>query len=172
MIREHVVPIHLPKNQEIHMKILLLLVGALLINSTTTMATELTFGEAIKSSARINISTLLATPSDYLDKDVTVQGTIVGVCSHRGCWMELASDARFEKLRIKVRDGDMVFPLHVKGRQALATGKLTAIDLNLEETKHYKATLAKRRGEAFDLVSVTEPMAIYQLSPTGVKILD
>jgi hypothetical protein len=39
---------------------------------------------------------------------------IVGVCSHRGCWVDIASDAKFDKLRIKDRDGDMVFPLLAK----------------------------------------------------------
>ena len=154
------------------MKKILLLVGALLTSSATTMAEELIFGEAINESAKVKISTVLANPESYLDKEVTVKGTIVGVCSHRGCWMELASDARFEKLRIKVRDGDMVFPLHAKGRQALAKGKLKAIELDLEQTKKYKAQTAKRRGESIDVASITTPMSIYQLAPIGVKILD
>ncbi|NRA82743.1 MAG: DUF4920 domain-containing protein, partial [Gammaproteobacteria bacterium] len=69
----------------------------------------------------MKISTLLASPNDYLDKKITVAGTIIGVCQKRGCWMSLASDAKFEKLRLKVRDGDMVFPMTAKGRKALAT---------------------------------------------------
>jgi hypothetical protein len=154
------------------MKKILLLISSLLMVSSTISAEELTFGEAINESTQVKISTLLATPEDYLNKEITVEGTIVNVCSHRGCWMELASDAKFEKLRIKVRDGDMVFPLHAKGRQALATGKLKAIELSLNQTKQYKASLAKRRGEDFDVTSVTAPMAIYQLSPIGVKVLD
>lgn len=154
------------------MKKILLLISTLLIISFNISAEELTFGKAINENAKVKISTLLTSPESYLDKEITVNGTIVGVCSRRGCWMELASDVRFEKLRIKVRDGDMVFPLHSKGRQALATGKLKAIELNLSQTKQYKASLAKRRGEHFDVTSVTSPMSIYQLSPIGVKILD
>jgi hypothetical protein len=157
---------------EHNMKKILLIISTFVITSMTTSAEELTFGEAINESVQVKISTLLAAPENYLNKDVTVTGTIVSVCSHRGCWMELASDARFEKLRIKVRDGDMVFPLHAKGRQALATGKLKAIALNLEQTKKYKTQIAKRRGETLDVASITSPMSIYQLSPIGVKVLD
>ncbi|MGB0834011.1 MAG: DUF4920 domain-containing protein [Psychrobium sp.] len=135
-------------------------------------AKELTFGEPVNAKETMKISKLLASPQDYLDKKVTVAGTIVGVCQKRGCWMNLASDARFEKLRIKVRDGDMVFPMSAKGRQALATGYLKEIKLSLEQTQRYKAALAKRAGENFDLASVNSGMSIYQVSPIGVKILD
>jgi hypothetical protein len=135
-------------------------------------AKELDFGQPINQDAKVQISKLLADAPNFMNKEVTVEGTIVGVCSHRGCWAELASDVRFEKLRIKVRDGDMVFPMHAKGRTALATGKLTAINLSLKQTQKYKASLAKRRGEEFDINTVTEGMTIYQLSPTGVKILE
>ncbi len=135
-------------------------------------AEELNFGESVDQSALIEISTLLSTPVQYLDKQVTVKGTVVGVCSKRGCWVDLASDAKFEKLRIKVRDGDMVFPLTAKGRDALATGILKEIQLDLEQTRRYKAHLAKRQNEEIDPLAITEPMAIYQLSPVGVKILD
>jgi len=157
---------------EYKMKKILLFVGVLLTTSLAAYAEELTFGETINDNAQIKISTMLASPENYLDKQVTVAGMIVGVCSRRGCWMELASDAKFEKLRIKVRDGDMVFPLRAKGRQALATGTLTGIELSLKQTKQHKAQIAKRRGETFDETSITEPMSIYQLSPIGVKVLD
>lgn len=135
-------------------------------------AEELNFGTPINTDAKIKISSLLANAQDYLAQEVTVEGMVVGVCSKRGCWVELASDARFEKLRIKVRDGDMVFPMHAKGRQALATGSLQEIKLSLEQTKQYKASIAKRLGESIDVDTITEPMSIYQLSPTGVKILE
>lgn len=145
---------------------------AILLLSFASMAEVLTFGKAIDEKIKVKISTILATPNNYLNKNVTVEGTIIGVCSHRGCWMELASDAKFEKIRIKVRDGDMVFPLHAKGRQALATGKLKEIKLSLKQTKSYKMSLAKRSGETLEVENITSPMTIYQLSPIGVKILD
>jgi len=135
-------------------------------------AKELTFGEAVDVKDTIKISTLLASPSDYVDKQVTVAGTIVGVCQKRGCWMNLASDAKFEKLRIKVRDGDMVFPMSAKGRQALATGVVKEIKLDVEQTRRYKTSLAKRLGEEIDAKAITSGMSLYQISPTGVAILD
>ena len=106
-------------------------------------AKELTFGATVDKSAHVQISDVLASPDKYLNKNITVSGMIVGVCSKRGCWMELASDAKFEKLRIKVKDGDMVFPLTAKGREALAMGQLKAIQLDLEQTRRYKGKNCK-----------------------------
>ena len=140
--------------------------------STSVFAKELFFGEAVNEKAMVNISTLLENPENYIDKEITISGTIVGVCTRRGCWADIASDAKFEKLRIKVRDGDMVFPLLAKGRQALATGTLQAIELSLAQTKSYKAMLAERRGETIATEDITVAMSIYQLSPIGVKVLD
>lgn len=138
----------------------------------STQAKELYFGNKVDESKLVKISAILANPNQFLDKTVTVSGTVVGVCSKRGCWADLASDARFEKLRIKVRDGDMVFPMAAKGRTALATGELKAIELDLAQTKRYKAYLAKRNGEELDPSTVTTAMTIYQLAPNGVKVLE
>lgn len=130
------------------------------------------FGEPVDSSTQLKISTLMATPDDYLEKNITIQGTIVDVCTKRGCWMTIASDKRFENLQIKVNDGDMVFPMTAKGSQAMATGKLNKIQLSLSRTKALLAHKALQAGDEFDENTVIEPMAIYQLVPTGVKIIE
>ena len=54
-----------------------------------------TFGSGANTDNVSKISTILASPDDYLDKDVTIKGTIVKVCKKRGCWMELTSDKKF-----------------------------------------------------------------------------
>lgn len=151
------------------MKHIVLFLLALAFNAN---AEPLLFGESVDESKLIAISSIMSTPEEFVGKTVTIEGTIVGVCSHRGCWVDIASDARFEKIRLKVRDGDMVFPMHTKGRQALATGKVTAISLSLEQTKRYLASLAKRNDEPFDQSSIANPLSIYQVEPIGVKILD
>lgn len=130
------------------------------------------FGEEVDELKLVEISKILAQPEDYLQKPVTISGTIIGVCEKRGCWMELASDARYEKLRIKVRDGDMVFPVSAKGSQAIAKGMLNPVHLDLEQSKRYLTMLAERKHEALDPDSVTEAVTLYQLVPTGVRILD
>ena len=146
-----------------------LLLGAVL---NSAHADTLNFGEAVQPELLTPVSTLMASPDQYLDKTVTIEGIIVAVCEKRGCWMNIASDERFQTLRVKVKDGDMVFPMSSKGQKALATGKLQALNFDLEQTRRIKAHFAHEAGEEFDPASVTEPMTMYQLVPTGVSILD
>lgn len=128
------------------------------------------FGNGAQMDKLVAISTILATPEKYLNKEITVAGTIVSVCGKRGCWMKLASDKRFQTLRIKVKDGDMVFPFSAKGEKAFATGKLVPIKLSKEKAIAYLSHLAEDAKEEFDPSTVTGEMTIYQLSPNGVTI--
>lgn len=155
------------------LSLLLFLVAGVSISSPAAQAfASQNFGTGANTSEVSKISDILATPESYMDKDVTIKGTIVKVCKKRGCWMELASDKRFQSFRVKVRDGDMVFPMTAMGKTAFATGKIQAFPLSLERTKSYLAYQAQEMNEEFDPASVTEPMTVYQLAPHGVTIQD
>lgn len=146
--------------------------ATLLASSSFAFAAKQNFGSGADMNKLEKISEVLSSPDTYLNQTVTVQGTIVSVCSKRGCWMKLASDQRFQTLRIKVRDGDMVFPMSARGKTAFATGKLAAIELSQQQAVRYLAHLAEEAKQAFDPASVTGPMTIYQLVPEGVTISD
>ena len=148
-----------------------LLSSLMLIFCSTALALEnKSFGDGANMEKLVAISTVLKSPENYLKEDITIAGTIISVCSKRGCWMKLASDKKFQTLRIKVRDGDMVFPFNAKGETAYATGKLIPVELTKEKAIAYLKHMAEEAKEDFDPKSVTSGMTIYQLSPTGVTI--
>ncbi|MCA0951737.1 MULTISPECIES: DUF4920 domain-containing protein [Shewanella] len=149
----------------------LILLAALFISPLAYSADSL-FGEPVNLNILVPISTLMASPHDYLGKELTVEGTIVSVCSKRGCWMELATDDSFDRLRVKVRDGEMVFPISARGQKAYATGALEAIKLDLEQTRAYLGHQAQQHNKPFDPESVTQAVTFYQLHPYGVEIRD
>ncbi len=140
------------------------------LSSTSFALENKSFGTGANMQKLVAISTLLDSPQQYLDQEVTVAGTIVSVCSKRGCWMKLASDKKFQTLRIKVKDGDMVFPFNARGETAYATGKLSPIKLTKDKAIQYFSHLAEEAKEEFDPSSITGDMTIYQLVPTGVTI--
>ena len=154
-------------NYKILLIILLLSSLSLSLNAKT-----LHYGTMVNETQLIKISKVMENPDDYLDDSITIKGTVVGVCKKRGCWMTIASDKRFENLRIKVRDGDMVFPMSARGSQAIATGKLNKLEYDLAQTLKIKQRQALANNETFKPSSITEPMVVYQLVPTGVVILD
>ena len=135
-----------------------------------SLSAQTNFGRAVNKSTLTSISVLLASPQKYINKEVTISGTIVSVCKKRGCWMKFASDKKYQDLRIKVKDGDMVFPFSARGKKGYATGKLVAKELSIAHAKKYLSHMAHEAGKKFDQNSVKAPVTIYQFAPVGVII--
>jgi len=131
-----------------------------------------TFGEGVSSQETMLVSELLANPDKYVGETVRVQGTAVGVCSHRGCWVNIASDKEGDVVRVKVVDGVIVFPKEIMGETLIAEGVWTANKLDLETTKKVCEHRAKDAGEEFKPESVTECMTLYQISGTGAVVVE
>ncbi len=128
------------------------------------------YGKGVSAPDTVLVSTLLANPEAYVGQTIRVQGTAVGVCAHRGCWVNLASDVEGETVRVKVKDGEIVFPPEMVGDVVLAEGVWTANELDLETTKKVCANEAEKQGDEFDPASVTTCMTLYQLSGTGAVV--
>jgi hypothetical protein len=52
-----------------------------------------------------------------------------------GCWIDLQGENEGDKIRVKVKDGEIVFPVEVKGKTALVEGEIYALTdaMNSEE---------------------------------------
>lgn len=128
------------------------------------------FGTAPDLPVGTAVSEIHAKPADFVGKTVRVLGTIVDVCAARGCWMELGGDTPFQTIRVKVQDGVMVFPLSARGKKAQVQGKLESLSMSAEEARRFREHQAMEKGVAFDPKSVTGPLTIYQIKPTGAVI--
>lgn len=177
-------------------KNLIILSLTLIMLTLGVWAAGQSFGKAFSLTETTKISSLLEKPADHLNKDVKVEGTIVGVCANKGCWMDLASDKEFQKLRIKVKDGDMVFPMTAKGKKAVVEGKLYKIEVPKEQAQKAQkaecASKAKKDGKKHDCqhmakkevkkeakkdaadscCSKAKGKVIYQMKPVAVLIKD
>ena len=85
------------------------------------------YGAEITLEQKTTISEILADAESFVGKKVLVEGTVVGVCAKRGCWMDISGDKEFEKIKIKVNDGEIVFPMEAKGKNALVEGEVYSI---------------------------------------------
>ena len=130
------------------------------------------YGSEITLEEKTNISDILNSPEDYLDKKVLVEGEVLDVCQKMGCWMELESDVEGEKIKVKVKDGEIVFPVEAKGKTALVEGTVYKIELTQEEAAEYLEHEAEEQNEEFDPSTVTGPMTIYQIKGLGAEIYD
>jgi hypothetical protein len=89
----------------------------------------------------------------------------------KGCWMDLVSDDKEHKIRVKVNDGEMVFPVEAKGSEAIAEGVVTKITMTKDEAVGYAKHLAEEKGQEFDVATAKDiPTVIYQIKGTGAVI--
>ncbi|HLL23454.1 MAG TPA: DUF4920 domain-containing protein [Kofleriaceae bacterium] len=138
--------------------------------ATATSSSALSFGGGVKLAESTSIDKILASPKDWNGKTVRVEGMITDVCPKRGCWMELAGTQPGNKLRFKVTDGEMVFPMDAKGQRASAEGVIAVKELSVEESKQYAEYQAKEYGKPYDPASITQPTVIARIDGTGAVI--
>ncbi len=146
--------------------------SAAAVDQALGTATGEKFGAGVKLGDSMPVDKLLAEAKSHVGKTVRVEGMIVDVCPKRGCWMDIAGPAAGQKVRFKVTDGEMVFPVDAKGKYAVVEGVVAVNELTLEETKEYLAYQQKEYGAEVDPASVTEPMSIVRLDGTGAMLRD
>lgn len=128
------------------------------------------YGSGVTLAEFTKISDILATPDDFEGKRVKIKGEAVGVCEKRGCWIELKSDKPFQSIRIKVEDGEIVFPMSCKGTEVIAEGVLQKLVFPVERHREILASRAKAKGEEFDPESVTTELVVWQIKGLGATI--
>jgi hypothetical protein len=150
----------------------LLLPLFLLLLAPPLRAAETVYGAGVRLDETVKISALLAQPEAYLGKRVRVEGTITEVCGMKGCWMELAEGSE-AKIRVKVEDDVIAFPVSARGKIGIAEGVLEAIPMTREKYVEWQRHLAEERGQTFDAAAVGDgPFQVLQVRGAGAKILD
>ena len=155
-------------------KITLLLLTCFLAVAATSYAGggEKIYGQGISAADTVRISNVLAHPDDYLGKVIRVTGTAVGVCKHQGCWVELASDTEGQSLRVKVKDGEIVFPPEIVGDTVTAEGVWTSNVISLQPENGKHAGKEGPENVACDNDKDVVCKTVYQLSGTGAVVAD
>jgi hypothetical protein len=149
--------------------VLFLFISALL--AANTYAQEgVKYGKQITLNEITPISELFKNPTEYVGKTVLVEGLIVKVCEQRGCWIDIASDKEFEKIRLKVDDGVIVFPMEEKGKEIIAEGIFEELIYTKEDLIKQGEHMAKEYGTPFDPKSITEGKTTYRLKGLGAIV--
>ncbi|MCA9733663.1 MAG: DUF4920 domain-containing protein [Deferribacteres bacterium] len=128
------------------------------------------YGKKITLQDTTKISTIMENPDKFVGKKVLVEGLILEVCPKRGCWINLASDKEFQQIRIKVKDGEIVFPMEAKGKTATVEGEFQIFELSKEQVINMKKHQAEEKGEEFDESTVKGGETYYQIKGIGAVI--
>src|SRR5690349_14070661 len=129
------------------------------------------YGKGVTVAETTSMAKILANPDSWVGKKVRVEGKVLDVCSMAGCWMELEEGGGASRLRVKVDDGVIVFPVTAKGKLAVVEGTVEAIPMTREKYVDWLEHLSHERGQDFDPATVGEgPFRILQLKGEGARI--
>jgi hypothetical protein len=129
-------------------------------------AAEIKLGKPLTLKEQTPLATLLGKPADYVGKTVQVKGKVTEVCQMMGCWIDLTNEDG-QKLRIKVKDGEIEFPKDASGRTAVAEGRFDKIELTREQARARAEEEAREKGAKFDPAGIKGPVTIYQIQGSG-----
>jgi hypothetical protein len=139
-----------------------------MLSPVTTFAKD--FGQGLTLTEETAISSIIDNPEAYVGKKVKVSGLVIDVCSTRGCWVYLAGDRDFEKIRIKVTDGEIVFPMEARGKKATVEGVVESMELTREDVIKRRKHHAEETGTSFDPATVTSGETVLRIRGLGAEI--
>lgn len=130
------------------------------------------YGKKVTVKAVTPIADVLANPDTYEGKQVLVEGKVGDVCKKMGCWMILTGEGKDETIRIKVKDGEIVFPQEARGKMARAQGVVSVRSMTKEQLIAQGEHMAEEQGIKFDPATVTGPKKVVQINGEGAVISD
>jgi hypothetical protein len=151
---------------------LMKLSALLLVLCISVVAADSKFGKPLTLETSTSIAEILASPDKYVGKTVQVKGKVTEVCEMMGCWTNLLDSASGKMIKVKVTDGDIVFPKEAVGKMATAEGELKKFELTKEQAIARAKHEAEEQGRKFNPASVKGGATIYQIQGTGAVIVD
>lgn len=128
-------------------------------------------GKPLTLKEAMPVAKLMAAPDSYVGKTVQVTGKVTEVCTMAGCWMNLIDVETNKAIRVKVNDGEIVFPKEAIGKTVIAEGTLRKLVLSKEQAVARMKHEAEETGRKFDPAKAVA-MTIYQLQGLGARIPD
>ncbi len=141
-----------------------------ILSAAALLSAAVKLGAPLTLKEQVAIADLSSKPAEFVGKTVQVKGKVTEVCEKMGCWMMLVDPATQAKVRIKVKDGEIVFPKDSIGKIAVAEGKFVKIEMTKEQAIAQAKHEAEENNKKFDPASITGPKTIYQIAGAGAVI--
>lgn len=151
-------------------RIVATVMGIFMLLALNAQAKSTTYGKGVTVQETTLVSAILATPGQYVGKKVKIKGMITEVCAKRGCWVYVAGDKPYEKIQIKVVDGEIVFPMSASGRLAEVEGVVEELKMTKEEVMRWKKHQAEETGKPFDPASVKGDETMIRIKGSGAVV--
>ena len=104
------------------------------------------YGDTITLNNYKTIGHLIQNSDNYLNTEVLISGKILEVCPMRGCWIMVEDKSSDLSIRVKVTDGEIVFPLSAKDLTVDIQGVFSKLEFSREQAVNWKIHLAEEKG--------------------------
>jgi len=128
------------------------------------------YGKKLTLKKSQTVTELLKKTNEQKDQQVQVTGRVKKVCPMMGCWLELEDTKTKKIIKVKVKDGDIVFPESAINKTATVEGKLIKKTMSKRKAISYYRHLAEELGESFDPKTITGPVEIWEVKGSGAII--
>jgi Domain of unknown function (DUF4920) len=147
-------------------KLILLAFAACSINIAIAQSAT-TYGDvAVQESQAVpikDITNRLASSAAEIN-DITIKGTVAGVCQAKGCWMTFKLD-NGEEMTVKFKDYAFFMPKDCSGKTAICHGKAFVKTTSVAELKH----LAEDAGKSKKVIAkIKKPKQEVRFEADGV----
>jgi len=97
-----------------------------------------------------------------------VQGTVVGVCEKKGCWMKLRQE-NGEGIMIRFKDYAFFMPKNIVGKEVVLDGVAEKTTTSVEMLQHYAEDAGKSKE---DIAKIKEPKTEVEFTAAAVLVLN
>jgi len=123
-------------------------------------------GAPIGNSPKVSLNKALASPSNFTDKTVLIEGVVVRSCKMEGCWAEVAETKDGKSVRVKMKDHAFFIPLQSAGASARVEGKFLVKTLSKAEVDH----MIEEDGAKFDKRNPDGTVTEVSFEATGIEL--
>ena len=132
------------------------------------------YGNSLSDGIIKDVRQLLKNPDQYLNEEILAKGIIKEVCPMRGCWIKISDESIFGNIRVKVTDGEIIFPKSAKNHNVTVEGTFVRLELSKEQAINWKVHPEAEKGIELnpnDIVLKEEDYFKYRTNCTGAVIL-
>ncbi len=136
------------------------------------MAADTRLGAAPATDGAIGVAQAVSRRENLVGKKILVRGRIVEVCQMAGCWVALRDADGDAAIRVKVADGEIVFPKESVGKSAVVEGKLERFKLTRDQAMAREKHEADEQGRKPRKAVPQREWTFYQIAGTGAVLFD
>jgi len=124
-----------------------------------------TYGSKLTLESPVELTQVLATAKDNINKEILTTGLVKKVCKKKGCWLEL--QAAEQNIRVTFKDYGFFVPETLLDKTVRLQGQLVEKTYSVRDQKHF----LKDEGASKEAIAaIKAPKTGYEFVASGVEI--